>query len=283
MKRLSYGDILKRASQKKEETTVEPIVDVTGEETKESAPSVTTGDIKAAAESIAEKKPVGTETVKETEEPIVEDKAVEAEPAEAVEEANKTTENKPVEEPVESKEETVAEELVVEEEPAPKKTRKKKSAIDYREFITSICAPCMNDKEWEENVEYIKAEINKIVLPSTTTPATIAVIVERIDALYDIVAQQYHEQQSSLTNLTDKRTGLMARIAMSVSGPNQAERDRKAVEACENYKRDGKIYNLYEIVAETNTRLAFLKGVYERLTSKRGLLITLMGALKLSD
>lgn len=282
MKRLNYGDILKRASQKKEETTVEPIVDVTGEETKKSAPSVTTGDIKAAAESIAEKKMAETESVK-TEEPVIEDKAVETEPVKAVKETDETTEDKPVEEPIESKEETVAEEPVVEEASAPKKTRKKKSAIDYREFVTSVCAPCMNDKEWEENVEYIKAEINKIVLPSTTTPATIAVIVERIDALYDIVAQQYHEQQSSLTSLTDKRTGLMARIAMSVSGPNQAERDRKAVEACENYKRDGKTYNLYEIVAETNTRLAFLKGVYERLTSKRGLLITLMGALKLSD
>ena len=276
MKRLNYGDILKRASQKKEETTVEPIVDVTGEETKAEEPSVTTGDIKAAAESIEQ------ESVK-TEESVVEDKAVEAEPVEAVEEANKTTEDKPIEEPVGSKEETVAEEFVIKETPAPKKTRKKKSAVDYREFITSVCAPCMNDKEWEENVEYIKAEINKIVLPSTTTPATIAVIVERIDALYDIVAQQYHEQQSSLTSLTDKRTGLMSRIAMGIKGANQAERDRLAVEACENYKRDGKTYNLYEIVAETNTRLAFLKGVYERLTSKRGLLITLMGALKLSD
>ena len=265
MKRLSYGDILKRASQKKEEMTVEPIVDVTDEETKADESSVTTGDIKAAAESIAENKTAETEPVK------------------AVKETDETTENKPVKEPVELKEETAAEEHVVEEAPAPKKTRKKKSAVDYREFITSVCAPCMNDKEWEENVEYIKAEINKIVLPSTTTPATIAVIVERIDALYDLVAQQYHEQQSSLTSLTDKRTGLMAQIAMSVSGPNQAERDRKAVEACENYKRDGKTYNLYEIVAETNTRLAFLKGVYERLTSKRGLLITLMGALKLSD
>lgn len=274
MKRLNYGDILKRASQKKEETTVEPIVDVTGEETKESAPSVTTGDIKAAAESIAEKKTAETEPVK-TEEPVIEDKAVK--------ETDETTEDKPVEEHVESKEETVAEEPVVEEAPAPKKNRKKKSAIDYREFITSVCAPCMNDKEWEENVEYIKAEINKIVLPSTTTPATIAVIVERIDALYDIVAQQYHEQQSSLTSLTDKRTGLMGRIALGIKGANQAERDRLTVEACENYKRDGKTYNLYEIVAETNTRLAFLKGVYERLTSKRGLLITLMGALKLSD
>ena len=282
MKRLNYGDILKRASQKKEETTVEPIVDVTGEETKESAPSVTTGDIKAAAESIAEKKTAETESVK-TEEPVIEDKAVETEPVKAVKETDETTEDKPVQEAVESKEETVAEEPVVEEAPAPKKTRKKKSAIDYREFITSVCAPCMNDKEWEENVEYIKAEINKIVLPSTTTPATIAVIVERIDALYDIVAQQYHEQQSSLTNLTDKRTGLMSHIALGIKGANQAERDRLAVEACENYKRDGKTYNLYEIVAETNTRLAFLKGVYERLTSKRGLLITLMGALKLSD
>lgn len=298
MANISFASILKQSSIKKtEEPKEEKEFELTEEIAKvdvEPQNDVPKVDIEPIHETMEE--PVKEDTPTEETEPVVEEKTedVKEETTPVIpEKKTEPVENKAEETPV-----AVAEPEEKEQE-KPKRHRRKTSSkkvnmeevevntppiTKYKEVVTSICHPCI-DPEWEKCKEYVDKEISLIKLTSDVTPATITVLIERIDNLFDYVAQWYHEQKAILTNLTDRDCGLLARVkALYADGANEQERRRNGVYNAMHYKDpNGNEVNLYDVIAETESRMAFLSGVYDRLSCKQKMIITLSASLKMSN
>jgi hypothetical protein len=136
-------------------------------------------------------------------------------------------------------------------------------------------------ERWAAYKAQLKGQLNQIEIPVDANPATVRVILARLDKLYTDMRMEYAE----LEGHKDRVECLIREIErVQAVGKNEIDRKRNASLAVQEYPgNNGQVINLYDFQRQLSERYSFLKGILDSLFGKQNRLITLNGMLKLEQ
>lgn len=151
----------------------------------------------------------------------------------------------------------------------------------YAEVVLAIKST-FADTEWDEFKEDTTKRLGEIQIASDMTPAALKHTISDLNALRDSVWNHFLECKTFFETLTAKDDGLLDRVKrLNSKGTNDNERKVNATLALMNYKQDGKLINLYEVLDASRVRFNYTKGLMESIQYKSNAVITMLGNLKL--
>ena len=155
---------------------------------------------------------------------------------------------------------------------------------NYTDFASRLCHTSL-DENWSAKMESTQRDIDALKIKADASPEMVLTYVEALDALSSSVYSELSKAQAIHINLMDKEFGLLTRVKVQNSiGSNDVERKQHAFAAAENYiNPEGKKVNLLLAASEATTRLQILKGFVMQIESKKNMLITFLGAAKLTQ
>lgn len=130
----------------------------------------------------------------------------------------------------------------------------------------------MTIQEWSEKERYYSARLQEIIIPEDVEPATIKMLISKIDRLRSEAFDDYVNAKT-LYHSMDRRIDVVMRSVNQ--GSNDIERKANQVRAAREFELDnGQVVNLFEMRDIYYRRYVFMESLMNQIRAKADALIT---------